>query len=472
MADFKLLECYNTGGIGLTQIAREWFGEIASATSLTAESLPKNPTDALLDSLVAEYMIAPAGTSAQAVLKTYLTALEKVGRTLRFFGLRDTGLSLESLATATISCAMFPIATSQGRPLIGRIWCVLARKGKKDLILERFMGPALDGDGVLAGFNANKHFIADIVSPPNTKIVGRSWLAAAHLAELAASGEADQQTRLRLARDFIVTGDVDRSTRLLPVAIGNKLMTCRNNKSREWIIAHGSADFTEALGTWNDGLPPRYTDCENVNAAFRYVAGYSIRPGERIAWPKDIAEMHILVGGSIAPGLVSVLLTHPHRLHLWHSHNDTESYKPALVMKALLTDFGVLKKVDIVLHVVPSADVAEAERIICQTLPAESQTPVLFNVTSGTRLMMFAVDRISHNEERNVQLIYRDMDTQGLDFTLIKHCGGIVKTCLCTPDLDFDTDGLGKKLVELVKKTGYDESEFRKQMEEMQSLCK
>ena len=448
MANFKLLECFDARGVGLEQIGREWFGEIASAKSLDSGALPRCPSDPLLRALAAEYLIAPEKSAIKPILREYLRPFETAGRPLRFFGLDEPRYSIEKLSQYAISCAVFPIATDKGNPQLGRIWCIQPTSSGAQQS-DRFELGSLEGRETLLGLSEKLCFLADIPDE-HKNVVGRSWLAAAHLAALSLPVEAE--TRLRLARDFLATAEVDPAGRLQSVVVGNKLAACRNNQNRVWLVAKGDADFQSALTRWDAGKPPQYYEVKTIDEAFGHVAGYAIRPGERRDWPKDIVDMHVLVGGSIAAGLVSVLLTRPHRLHLWHTHNDRESYEPACIMKSLLSRLGGLADTPIELHEVPSGDAALTEEAIRKTLNATPKSPVLFNVTSGNRLMMYAVDRISHDEHWAVRLIYRDIDAPGLDYTMIVHEGGVVKTHLCAPLLaSFDAEALGGKLLKLIR---------------------
>ncbi len=228
-----------------------------------------------------------------------------------------------------------------------------------------------------------------------------------------------------------MTGQV-RDNRVEAVNLGNKLML---PIKRHWLIPR--ENIAE--------VPPARShlcirSVFDIASAWAVVSGVGTkrRTTEVAAWPQDVKELHILVGANLKAALASVLFSSEGvPIHLWHSEKQQSSKTPAealaLVIQALSPQRTVKR------HPLSSCDLVEAE----QTLQAHFRemsfrTSVLFNVTSGNRLMSYAAQAVARLHP-NVKLIYRDVDEVDFVFTMLDYgeypasaCCITAKDCACT----------------------------------------
>lgn len=122
------------------------------------------------------------------------------------------------------------------------------------------------------------------------------------------------------------------------------------------------------------------------------------------------------------------------------------------------------------MNLLPSDDAAAAQQALQKALEAEKGN-VLFNVTSGNKMMMFAVSNVLHDlsKEKGTKLkcimIYRDIDKRKtMDFTAITYCeSGFAKLATLAPPQTLNGSLLG-----LLNMPGHDETKLCEELNRAQ----
>ena len=254
-------------------------------------------------------------------------------------------------------------------------------------------------------------------SKENSSIRGESWQLAFKMAEL---GLSDNDSKARIAKDWIFTGKV-RDNQIHAVVIDDKL---KLQTDRSWLIPKTS----------------HYTNIENVKVktagtlreASNWVKEVGIHQSKITTWPENVFELHSFVSKAITPVIASAVLSGAKRIVLWHSCNFDESEKPAgyicTMLRALLPDCEVAEP-----KLISSRDLYEAEKTLEEHLEKSQTTNnVIFNITQGNRLMSLAPHYLARINPR-IWLVYRDRDSsENLNYTAInyKHDGDSPTTML------------------------------------------
>lgn len=276
-------------------------------------------------------------------------------------------LSLSDCLTSTWAVALYPLATNTSSPGLGHLWVT-----KED----------------------PRTYHVDTAG----QRTGKSWELAEAMARRALENPKQKE---RLAQKWVITGQVDGG-QVNRVELGNKLSLNLNN--RQWLLPRDnlinlSAGQTEKL---------TIRSAATVDTAWAHINGEESKSGEEEPWPAAVDELHLLVGKNIDMQLASIFLTEGcSNVILWHSDDKVYSLGPAKKIKEICN--RVAPSLDVELHELSASNMAQAERTLRGRFKQLKKTPrILFNVTSGNRLMSFSVQTIARLYP-NIELIYREL---------------------------------------------------------------
>jgi hypothetical protein len=301
---------------------------------------------------------------------------------IRPFGDDD---SLSALADKACACALFPIHSEYGDAGMGHLW-LFAKPDKQPTRKIR---------------HSPRHWHGD------------SCQLAAALAKKALT-HSDPVMIRKLATQWIVTGQ-ENSGAIDPVELGNKL-TLAPYSARKWMIP---ADNRRMLPRQFPGSAG-YRLTHNVESAWKHILGHGVLRRNQTDWPR-IDAFHSFTSGAREPVLASILLSPGVSHQLWHT-NAGFSRNSALDIVKIMGTLGVALPAP---KEIASNDMAEVETEIGRVLvpQLEQGADILFNITQGNRLMSFAAHSLAQQYE-NLLLIYRDLDAEPFQFTLIHYEGG------------------------------------------------
>lgn len=213
------------------------------------------------------------------------------------------------------------------------------------------------------------------------------------------------------AKNWIVTGKVDENGKVTDIELGNKLKLITD---RHFIIPQENHGEVSA----QDEKKHKIYSADTFEQAWNLVSGEGVKP-LRLAEFGQVDELHILVGESIGAQVASILLTRPKKVILWCSESKAKSKDPAQeirkVTELLYNDSRDPKyKIDFADKEkdLSSQSVFDAENSLREYFKecAFGGKKILFNVTSGNRLMSYAVQSVARLYSDTVTLIYRDID--------------------------------------------------------------
>jgi hypothetical protein len=329
------------------------------------------------------------------------------------------------LAGVPFGVTLFPLAATSGAPQAGRVWCFNLANSRK-----RLPQPTLRLDGwtdFLGSLpdRAALRFFFDL--PAGAPVAGRSWQLAARLAAAFSARRLAPQAR-ELAVKWIATGAVDTDESVHPVKAGNK---GRLPTNRRWFYPANTTGFKDVAGF----------AVSRLDEARAHIVNTPIQlPAE--PWPSRIRSMHMLVGENTQAQEAAARIPDAiERIVLWHSENAERSLQPALKLRATIGAFQPAPAIDLEL-LSANALIAIQETIAVRLLPdlehATDRDPVYFNVTSGNKLMFFAVAMLAQQPRHygKMRLIYRERDTPALTFIQIRYTPAGPETLeLCLPDV-------------------------------------
>lgn len=204
------------------------------------------------------------------------------------------------------------------------------------------------------------------------------------------------------AKNWIVTGEVKEKEKVVSVGLCNKLTL---TTKRKFILPEANHDgLPEA-----DRIGKTIKFADSVNAAWNHITEAGTKSVPDVEFPPDIDELHVLVGGNITAQVASIIFSHPKKVFLWHSKDSQDSAEDIkYVVERYMKEFK-LPAIEIETKLLSSKSMAEAEKTLKEHFDVVQNKTVLFNVTSGNRIMSYAVQTIAR-AYRNVELIYRDID--------------------------------------------------------------
>ncbi len=218
--------------------------------------------------------------------------------------------------------------------------------------------------------------------------------------------EGTSKQILDAAKNWIVTGDADEG-KVKYVDLGNKL---RLITDRKFILPEANHDeLPEA-----DRIGKAIKFADTVEAAWNHITNQGTKNIPEASFPPETDELHLLVGGNIKAQVASIIFSNPKKVFLWYSESVKDSKEPAeyieYAVKRYMKEFNkpVIEKIE--KNLLSSKSMAEAEKTLKEHFDGVRQNgSVIFNVTSGNRIMSYAVQTIAR-AYRNIELVYRDID--------------------------------------------------------------
>ena len=287
------------------------------------------------------------------------------------------------------ACALFPLgAKSGGSPGVGHVWV------SEDLAHRA----TLDGGSLIPG----KYGVCIVAT--HEKWSGKSWQLAGQLALQAV--QADKvEWRRQLATQWLITGQLS-GEQVAEVELGNKL-DLRVGR-RTWMIPRDNVKHV----TPEQQRSLRIRSAHTVSTAWSGINGQGTKSGVAGEWPQEIDELHMLVGSNIKAQVASALLSGAvKKIVLWCSESQEHSIEPAEQIEDVLNALKVkgCPFPHAELCELPSADIAKAENKLRTYFEAmQGGGRIVFNVTSGNRLMSYAVQTVALLYP-DIELIYREI---------------------------------------------------------------
>lgn len=329
------------------------------------------------------------------------------------------GLSFPAHPDPTQLLKRLPCELRATCPFGGPLTLEAILKAPKRLSCSAALFPlaSLEGGEASVGVEWAYHDDAAVVrhwtDQPEEGLCGESNTLAQGLVKLASQRSAAGELRRNLAVEWIVSG-VLRPERdeVGKVELGNKAQLAQRFplKSRKWLLPE--ENYRE-LGT----LPSTTRYAGNLNTALAHISGVGVGEASSVAWPQEPPMLHQLVGGNPAVNIATPCLFAVGSVCLWYSAQSEAKMK--LIDAVLSGDLAVsARRMD-------SASMIQAERELEAQLGDELAKggQVVFNVTSGNRLMSYAVQSMA-SRYPNVWLIYKDID-QNSHYTLIRYLNGV-----------------------------------------------
>jgi len=323
---------------------------------------------------------------------------------------------------AGISAALIPLESTGGTdPAFAQLWVFPTSLWPE--AASAFKGRLAESGGFAlleqAGFTA-----ALVTGSGNTaRIEGRSWELGAALA-LKATQQGNGATALQLAKDWIVTGSVDRD-QILPVGFRDKPRLASIANRRKWLVP--AANQATISPGWEAVTAGRLYFARDIQSAWAQVTGEGFQGGGDLYWDKPpfagVKEFHAFVSNAQGPILASFLLAQPKKIVLWLSKEMKE--KGLILKEACETLRGTALKC--VIDGIETRNVGhlELQAMRLQLLADPSigeggEVKSLFNITGGNLLMRIALLDIARIRP-NLHLVYRPEGSTDLSFIAISH---------------------------------------------------
>ncbi len=259
--------------------------------------------------------------------------------------------------------------------------------------------------GVVVKSSAGKTFFFNAATQEwssfwNYEKNGPSCRLAEELAERLLKTGTSKQI-FETAKNWIVTGEVVDG-KVKQVDLGNKL---RLITDRKFILPEENYDDVP-IGVV--GKTIKFAD--TVDAAWNHITEAGTKTLPPAEFPPETDELHVLVGGNIKAQVASIIFSNPKKVFLWHSEDSKVAAEDIkYVVERYMKEFRNLK-IEVEMNHLTSKSMPEAEKTLKNQFDKiEQNAAIIFNVTSGNRIMSYAVQTIAR-AYRNVELIYRDID--------------------------------------------------------------
>lgn len=264
---------------------------------------------------------------------------------------------------------------------------------------------------------ANPDIKVFIFLPPHYStqdILGRSWQLAYGLARVVID---DSDLKMELASNWLLTGSVNNSI-VEKVKLGNKTALITN---RNWLIPRDN--HGDIPPSWNPRGKVLYTS--SIEEAKDRIIGRVVKRSGKICWPGGVRRLCSFSSRAETTVVAAAILSGVDELVLFVSDNDEESYIPALNIKEFLEEHSVINVI-IPDDRIPSDDVYAIEKYISTQMESVftsgSSEKVIFHVTTGNKLMSFAVSNIARRNPY-LWLVYRDRDKGDHEYTALFYDG-------------------------------------------------
>ncbi len=373
------------------------FGELASCLLNGYAELPvlEQPLKVWKNALAAEALLFPPEKRLASPFIGFLSSDTKPGG----LAMPDYGTLQPFPAVAVL----FPMA-SQGTtpPQFGRIW--VFGKDAQGRLPPEIAFPLEDADSLMElAERQGMRLYADIGDAQGCD--GTSWQLAAALA-MDALREEDLDYRIRLASEWIVTGELSQSARIRAVDIGNKVQLDIDGK-RTWIIPENSKkSFDTALKKHCSG-EVHYHAVRTLDEAYDILKETRITREPREWWPVSTFDNPLILHTLLTkePLTVNAILgeSKPCELHLWPMKEAKE--KATQWKKDLSAKYPRLTSVihEELLSGETEQVMKRLREVLESATPAEGQ---FFDISDGTYLVQSMITALAKN--MGFKIICRD----------------------------------------------------------------
>ena len=287
------------------------FGDAASHLLMPEAEWPvcEKPLKVWKNTLAAEVLLFPPEERIDLPFIGLLASETKPGGP----AMPDYG-TLQPFPAAAV---LFPMA-SQGAamPQFGRIWAF--GKDAQGRLPPEIAFPLEGADSLMElAERQGMRLYADIGEAQICD--GKSWQLAAVLA-MDALREEDWDYRIRLASEWIVTGELDLSVRVRAVEIGNKVTLSADCK-RTWIIPQDSKTCFDAALKKHGESELHYHAVRTLDEAYDILKENRITREKEEKWPRSTFDEPLILHTLLTrvPLTVNAILGEckPCELHLW-----------------------------------------------------------------------------------------------------------------------------------------------------------
>jgi len=380
----------------------------------TAKASVPTSLTALWTAVVAREMLLAAQIANPIELRA---ASEALGVNSRPFG--DTGPNLEELLGLPVAAALVPLDVPGGRGAPAQVW--LVQHSKNGLAADRQL---LAASPHLSLPENTGLFL--VQASDRASVDGRSWELAAAVAAQAFQQAQPKEAVMRLACEWIVTGEVVSGGRVGEVKLGNKPDLAPDVGERYWLLPGAEADFVTPHFERAARGRLRYAD--TLAQAFPTVfedAHTLTDPSEN--WPEKVHTLHLFTTPALGSLVASALWSNPQRIVLWTS-DAMQPLKPPLAR--VLGDLARSRRWEIEERPINDklVEAAESDLLAHETLGggAPEDKLVYFNITGGNFLMRLAAVHVARLNPR-LRLVYRSEQlgekNQNDEFTRIRYTG-------------------------------------------------
>jgi hypothetical protein len=323
-----------------------------------------------------------------------------------------------------ISAALIPLESTGGAdPAFAQLWVFPNSLWPE--AASAFKGRLAESGGFAlleqAGFTA-----AVVTGSSNTaRIEGRSWELGAALA-LKATQQGNDATALQLAKDWIVTGSVDRD-QILPVGFRDKPRLASIANRRKWLVP--AANQATISPGWEAVTAGRLYYARDFGSALAQITGEGFQGGGDLFWDEPPLahprEFHCFASPALGPMLATFLWSQPERIVIWASEKmKAVAEQLEAACKALRpTHFRAIQRdLDIDVKKIDDTDLSEIRAVFLDQplLGRDGPTPVVFNITGGNLLMRVALLDLARLRP-HIHMVYRPEGGKALDFFYISH---------------------------------------------------
>ena len=322
------------------------------------------------------------------------------------------------------AATLFPM--SGDTPRIGRVWAV-GRNRSGDL--PPALPLKLDGsENVLAVAEHHRvRLYIETGEGDGCMVRGTSWHLAARMA-MDALLEDDLEYRIRLASEWLITGECSSAGRVMGVGVKNKPL-CGLDSRRRWLVPDASANLFVQASKEHGAGDVLYTTVGTLGQALDVVKGCVAKRRDDELWPVEVAVLHALVGpdtGSLFDALKQMRVI---ELHLWPLEDTVGLDDLCGTLRNLLPRTTVYVQARL-----PECDLAKASKDLrthFSTHPPKGL--VLFNISCGTWLVQSAIE--AQARHFGFQLVYQKAENRA--FVKVWHERHAPQMCRLVPRLRF-----------------------------------
>jgi len=372
--------------LAFSNTCKRKFGEVASCLTKGYSEWPfcEKPLKVWKNALAAEALLFPPERRLDPPFIGFLSAdCKPIGPAMPTYGI------LQPFPTAAV---LFPMA-SQGAamPQFGRLWAF--GKDAQGRLPPEIAFPLENAGCILeSAERQGMRLYADIGEAQGCD--GTSWQLAASLA-MDALREEDSDYSIRLASEWIVTGELDAAVHVRAVDIGNKVMLSTDCK-RTWIIPQESKNLFDCEIQKKCSGEVHYHAVRKIEEAYDLLKENCITREPRERWPRSAFDGPLILHTLLTrePLTLNAIMGEckPYKLHLWplkEAKDHAQQCKKDLSAK--------YPRLPIEIHEELLSDETEqALKRLRETLGSDAQAECLFfDISDGTYLVQSMITALA-----------------------------------------------------------------------------